>query len=97
MEIIIKKAIEGGWDKNAMLCAVSDLWWHYEIAVLDPVFWQALSKACGWKSTGLFHSVGSDTREVMEWEFFATEFYRKNLTEGWDAAIKYLQDLIQTS
>ena len=45
MENIIKKAIEVGWnsdleyDENEIVL---------RLVLLDPLFWQALGKACGW-------------------------------------------------
>lgn len=52
MEKAIKKAIEGGWDKNRAEFdfdpsggAVDII---NEVALLDSLFWQALGKAEGW-------------------------------------------------
>lgn len=43
MENIISKASEGGYDFSRKLE-------YGESRLLDPLFWEALGKACGWKS-----------------------------------------------
>lgn len=42
METAIKKAMEGGYPQASYL--------KQEIFLLDPLFWQALGKGCGWTS-----------------------------------------------
>ena len=52
----IEKAIEGGWEKDGFVCQ-GELIGVEEIALLDPLFWQALGKAMGWaevKRNGIF-------------------------------------------
>lgn len=44
---IIGKAIAGGW-KDTFLKQMSVTSW--QVAVLDPTFWQALGKALGWST-----------------------------------------------
>lgn len=97
METIIKKAIEGEWKpkefiKNYVInignkCIILDSPFD------DPLFWQALGKACGWE--------GKDT--VIEyspwvipmWQYNALRFHEINLTQGWDAAVEWLTNLIK--
>lgn len=63
-------------------------------------FWQALSKACGWED-GLGYDIKYcyDDEEIESphsmhiWEFNALRFHEINLTEGWDEAIVYLEEL----
>lgn len=43
MENIIKKAIEGGYNHQSLKS------FSHMLSVLNPLFWQALGKACGWK------------------------------------------------
>jgi len=50
IEQIIKKAIEGGWDKTEMQIEddqsqTIDIW---ELSFLDPKVWEALGKSFGW-------------------------------------------------
>ncbi len=54
MEDVIKKAIEGGYHKDMMLCVGSDYLWHWQIAVLDPLFWQALDRERVEQTRGVF-------------------------------------------
>lgn len=89
MEEIIKKAIEGGYGKNKHTydgyCLVE------EAVLLDPLFWQALSNYCRWDGKML---TSERTIYSNAWKDKALEFYEINLTEGWDKAIKWLEDLI---
>lgn len=53
MEEVIKKAIEGGWTNfkpNFLLGEAEfiDGVMKRNVFILDPLFWQALGKACGW-------------------------------------------------
>jgi hypothetical protein len=48
MEKIIMKAIEGGWRKDGFVSG-GELYGVEQFAVLDPLFWQSLSKSCKWK------------------------------------------------
>ncbi len=47
METLIKKAIEGGYKDYTETSGSSTKKYHSDI-LLDPLFFQALSKACGW-------------------------------------------------
>lgn len=106
MDEIVNKAIEGGyknghiWGKDGVMYILKDESGHQygmiseEFIVLDPLFWQALSKACGWGNKRTYNQ--ADQLEVERyWKVYALRFYEINLTEGWDAAVKYLSDLIK--
>lgn len=88
MENIIKKAIEGGyvclqgefWDKN-----------DFNHALLDKNFWQSLGKSCGWKDGQHPHS---GTTGYILWVDYALFFHKKNLMEGWDKAVEWLEELV---
>lgn len=92
---------------------------HKEI-VCDPLFWQALSKSCGWVEicsnpdhagldSGLYGSdnsrigcpvCGHDSEyrvksTIDNWKKYALRFYEINLTEGFEKAVEYLQNLIE--
>jgi stalled ribosome alternative rescue factor ArfA len=75
-----------------------------EIAIasvlIDPLFWQALGKACGWGGYLVcpicFNGTGRDSDEPFMdiWQYNAIKFHEINLTQGWDKAVEYLEDLI---
>lgn len=90
MKTIIEKAIEGGWrsKKNTEYSYPDN---SLEVGVLDPLFWQALGKACGWDNS----EVGEIGNYVEDWKTNAIIFHTTNLTEGWESAIKYLEELVK--
>lgn len=113
MENIIKKAIEGGYNGYPKPFCIEC--GNYEAPsentksnnmFLDPLFWQALGKACGWKENTFYGVVccvgegeeywfGSDTKnEKSDWLKYSIYFHEINLTEGWDKAVEYLENLI---
>lgn len=67
-----------------------------ESMILDPLFWQALGKACGW---GKIVMDNSKMIEVFwayhenDYEYYALHFHEINLTQSWDAAITYLTEV----
>lgn len=75
MKDILKKAYEGGWTPKGMKeREVRDIdgelvGMHYQKdvsefeIVCDPLFWQALGKACGWKRWFEMTSNGCNTEE----------------------------------
>ena len=82
----------------------------YEIIVCDPLFFQALGKACGWK-TKMGHC-GKDADDYEDkpcchfakqncewfedgWLYHSLKFHEINLTEGWDKAVAYLEELMK--
>lgn len=100
MNQIIQKAIEGGYLEPELNPILSN-----EQMVCDPSFWQALSRVCEWKE-GKFHyyefpELGKDglwdnvEKKHPWWVIRAMTFHEINLTEGWDAAISYLESLIK--
>lgn len=113
MEKIIKKAIiEGGYEfiKRSGEAQIIEVFGARRFGkataemmlntyiVCDPLFWQALGKACGWGSTGLHKWCLCDKNkdlEWMEWHMYALNFYEINLTEGWKKAVEYLSELIK--
>ncbi len=106
MEQIIKKAIEGGYKKR--LCPTSFV--TSKLVTLDPLFWQALGKACGWgdekvirasldkggyRTSDEFDGFIYDETELNTWQDNAIHFHEVNLTKGFDEAMKWLEDLIK--
>lgn len=102
MEIIIKKAIEGGW-KNENFPNLDPQYMGdmYRIIVCDPLFWQSLGKTCEW--TEIYKNCGRkgidkccceyDAR-TEEWKYYAIRFHEINLTQGFERAVEYLEELV---
>lgn len=75
--------------------------------VADPLFWQALGKACGWESKQHPHariSLGFEydqpitealvQKRIHAHVYHALRFHEINLTEGWEKAVEYLKEII---
>ena len=60
--------------------------------ILDPLFWQALGKACNWREDELRYD--DSIRDYGAWLYRAETFYNINLTEGFEKAVEYLETLI---
>lgn len=105
MEAIIQKAIEGGY----VDLAHPEHETEQAITVLDPLFWQALGKACGWNgyvclNCGYKHfsQIGFseccqhwlNAKNQDRWQYEALRFHEINLTKSWSEAVKYLEDLV---
>lgn len=92
MESIIQKAIEGGYKEY-----ISTIAGRYiktvEETVLNPLFWQALGKACGWEGgrRDSENNVGVLGNSITNTQSVALLFHKINLTEGWSAAVNYLR------
>lgn len=109
MEQIILKAIEGGYKSSENLIEVWGVYHHVGYGfVLDPLFWQALGKECGWESNqcekckstypeyvnGCVRCGGHVSPDKNHLHY-ALRFHEINLTQGWDKAVEYLEDLIK--
>lgn len=83
-------------------CCYDHIKYQYPL-VLNPLFWQALGKACGWNDENKFRMMGGVAHKInMEtgkyipiWIYHAIKFHEINLTQGWDKAVEYLEDLIK--
>lgn len=84
---------EGFYASNTFEEDISATRIRKEWIVLDPLFWQALGKACGWEVEELDSIEGNDFYK-NKWTKKALHFHEINLTEGWDKAVKYLEDLL---
>lgn len=102
MENIIRKAIEGGFNADALygfkLEAPLQIATE-RVCISDPSFWVALGKACGWDNPlyrGHYKFMNSlvHIEAEKEWCHTALKFHSINLTEGWDKAVEYLQSII---
>lgn len=121
-ENIIKKAIEGGYPEHTIyhLTKLDNF-----VQVLDPLFWQALGKACRWegkKSECCDTEIKRYPKEtpqpngsfMPEWYDWCKEcsekckvkqgknpievglkFHEINLTQSWNEAIAWLDELIK--
>lgn len=107
MEQIIQKAYKSGYgifeQKHFTLYSDEVVSYKKEI-VLDPLFWQSLGRECGWlkytradgcslNNPDTEHESYKDWK--ISWMYHALRFHEINLTEGWEKAIKYLEDLIK--
>jgi hypothetical protein len=100
IEVIIKKAIEGGWKEGEIVniqkyatkpssVTIGDITDPKEFIqgkaiVLDPLFWQAL-----------FPNNWTKTSVEGNWKTYAIRFHEINLSKGWDEAINYLFELLK--
>ena len=95
MEEIIKKAMRGGYkldweeevDPDWMTGFTAKASVNIKEITLDPLFWQALATNCKWQVSDCLTGKKENTLPLS----IPLEFYRINLTEGWDKAIEYLQ------
>lgn len=87
MEDIIKKAIEGGYEETEHISDERD-WYVF----MQPVFWQSLQKSCRWERVRFPHQKAWSDKT---WLLHAQNFHHTNLTEGWDKAVSYLQEIIK--
>ena len=116
MENIINKAIEGGYP-NAIYQKSEPNWvndTNFKLCILDPLFWQALGKACPIKEVTMTvpaRYVRRVTKNGIEtinwpthtrkrkfpfsWKKHALKFHEINLTQGFEKAVEYLEDLIK--
>ena len=116
MENILKKAVTGGWNGKPAFNGIAvntkniqaQLFLHgnfVKVWFCDPLFWQALSKACGWGiQIGDYkgdvhvnhqHNNGKCTEMcVVPSVKNALYFHEINLTEGFEKAVEYLENLI---
>lgn len=102
MESIIKKAIEGGYIPKYVN------WYEDEclngrLSVCDPLFWKSLGKAYGWAS--ICSQCGKAEKPHEYLHIYrpsrleevcvdkALRFHEINLTEGWEKAVEYLQEV----
>jgi hypothetical protein len=103
METIIKKAIEGGWkpryrETPSFLSKIEGIEQEdreellLSSAVLDPLFWQALCKACGWGNETI-DDYDTGLVRGRDWQHHALRFHEINLTESWDKAVEYLRGI----
>ena len=65
MENIIKKSIEGGYELGWKQGLTLDI--ACRVIVCDPLFWQALGKACGWESKSIFYHCVICSGEDLCW------------------------------
>lgn len=86
MDIIIKKAIEGGYPETWEHISYSYNFCERKSLILDPLFWQSLGK------------VINNREWILQegWVNYALNFHKINLTSGWDSAIAYLTNLIKS-
>lgn len=100
MEKIIQKAIEGGYNCRKepdgeggwRINGLEDRDENY--IVLDCDFWKALGKSCRWEGYSPHDVTSGEAEYLGDWIGYAIEFYSINITEGWDKAISWLEELV---
>lgn len=84
MEKAIKKAIEGGYSRSGVIknftpqnreFAERSLLQDYKICLLDPLFWQALGKAEGWKDWFFSYYRANTGREEFNGRWIAVDSF----------------------
>lgn len=81
-------------------------WMHASQLMIDPLFWQALGKACTetvWDFVGEYNYSDfpnqpsgkkyGEYQKVLDWKKIALRFHEINLTEGWNKAVSYLTSI----
>lgn len=70
--------------------------------ICNPLFWQALGKACGWRedqvmgSVSVMYSLDESKRfGDITWQYHALRFHEINLTEDWSVAVDYLRSVCE--
>lgn len=72
--------------------------YHVTQLFCDPLFWQALSKLCGWNGLSLDTIAIEDFGKIIEpneWVDKAMEFHFLNLTQGFDKAVEWLAEQVK--
>lgn len=90
MENIIRKAIEGGFEETAHISDERQ-WFVF----MYPNFWKALGKSCNWGQAKTFTFEFRPTGKMEMYKWYALEFHRINLTQSFEEATKWLEDLIK--
>lgn len=109
MKKIIKKAIEGGYKPSEVYLEETAYGADYQFHAIftDPLFWQALGKACGWESNqcekckstypeyinGCVRCGGHVSPDKNHLHY-SLRFHELNITQGWNEAVKWLEELV---
>lgn len=65
-----------------------------EVAILDPLFWQALGKSMGWGESLECALCEIPTQGwSAQWRKKALQFHAVNLSLGWEKAVEYLESI----
>lgn len=82
-------------------CCYDHIQYQYPL-IINPLFWQALGKACGWSSYACSWDSENpicrkwcSTGHRETWVWNAMRFHEINLTQGWNKAVEYLEELIK--
>lgn len=90
MQDIINKGIEGGYVVD------TSSYDSIRCSFMNSQFWQALGKAKEWEDGDwCMGSSGYEYKDKDDWLKHALKFYEINLTQGFDEAVKWLEDLIK--
>lgn len=83
---ILDKAGDGGYDFSEKLE-------YGQSRFLDPLFWQALGKACEWKDEEREYKGGIQV--IPGWRSYAIGFCRRNFGGSFESAVKWLENIIK--
>lgn len=95
-QYIVRKACDAGYalNKDEIIFALTAR------MVCDPLFWQALCKACGWddKETGFYFKEINEKDSIVildEFVNISLKFHEINLTQGFDKAVEWLAEQVK--
>lgn len=92
IEFIIKKAVEGGY---SFTLDWDDLWNDSHFVFMGKDFWVSIGVAMGWNGNlnNADWSFGTGNKDT--WLITAESFHETNLTQGFDASVDELYELIK--
>ena len=101
MEKLITIAIKGDWKPKEEIAGRSYME-STALTLLDPLFFQALGKECGWQEDTRFSEYYTTDRSMSEvitihgeWKDYALRTHEINFTESLDSAIAYLLSICE--
>lgn len=95
MDKITEKAVEGGYDIDNGYIQNNSSLGRDRFAILDPLFWSALGKSCGWNGMLLEYApIDGSLFEPNEWIQYAGEFFMVRMTMGEEKSIEYLNSVL---
>jgi hypothetical protein len=101
MDEILQKAKKGGYHYVKAKSETERPSGKFAKIVMEPEFWQALGKKCGWLKIGEMKYDFFDKEQCenpkydhsLAWIGKAIKFHEINLTYGWLKAVEYLEEI----
>ena len=88
--MIISKKTQDGRDESSR-SRLGDI--NLYKIICDPLFWQALGKACEWKDEEREYKGGIQV--IPGCRFYAIGFCRRNFGGSFESAVKWLENIIK--